>query len=68
MDWSQSGQDMKVIMLPEPDGGVTISHKDGSTTAFPFFWDGRIVHEKANRLLSGADVTQLRALAQRVCK
>ena len=68
MNWSQSGQDMKLIRLPQPDGGVTITQRDGTAISFPFFWDGRIVDEKANRLLSGADVTKLRALALRACK
>jgi hypothetical protein len=68
VDWSQSGIDLTVVGLPEPHGAVTIVAKDGTTTTLPFYWDGRVIHEKANRLLSGADVTKLRALALRACK
>ena len=68
IDWSQPGQDMAVILLPQPDGSVTIHQKDGTATTFPFYWDGPVIREKANRLLTGADVTRLRALALRACK
>ena len=41
-----------------------------ATTAirFGFFWDGKVVHDQANRLLTGANTTTLRAVALRVCQ
>jgi hypothetical protein len=68
VDWSQAGVDLAVVRLPEPDGRVEIAAKNGGVQQFPFFWDGRVVDEKGNRLLNGADVTKLRQLAQRGCK
>jgi hypothetical protein len=68
VDWSQSGQDMAVIGLPSPDGGVQINAKDGTAIRFGFFWDGKVVHDQANRLLTGANTTTLRAVALRVCQ
>ncbi len=67
LDWSQAGQDMAVIGLPQPDGAVLISAKDGRRFEFGFFWNGNVVNGKANRLLSGANTAKLRAVALRVC-
>jgi hypothetical protein len=66
-DWSQSGLDMTVVGMPEPEGSVAVIAKDGTTATFPFYWDGRVINERANRLLSGGDVTRLRAAALRGC-
>lgn len=68
VDWSQTGVDLTVVRLPAPDGSVEITAKNGGVQQFPFFWDGRVVDEKGNRLLNGADVTKLRQLTQRGCK
>jgi hypothetical protein len=68
LDWSQSGHDMAVISMPPPDGGVVIGAKDGVTFRFGFYWDGKVVHDKANRLFIGANTATLRAVALRICQ
>jgi hypothetical protein len=68
IDWSQSGTDMAVIGIPQPDGGFTLINKNGQTHIFSFYWDGKFVHTRDNRLIRGGDMDRLKQFVQRVCK
>jgi hypothetical protein len=68
IDWSQSGTDMTAITMPAPDGGFTIIDKSGATHNYGFYWDGKFVHTKVNRLIRGGDTTKLAQIVRRHCK
>ncbi|MBI1832958.1 MAG: hypothetical protein HYR84_16075 [Planctomycetes bacterium] len=68
IDWSQPGADLAPVGLPPPDGEIILLSKAGDTHHLHFYWDGNILDAKTNRLLRGADITQLRAFIDRHCK
>ncbi len=68
IDWSQEGSDLTVIDIEAPDGSIVISTKDGKAHNFGFYWNGNFINEKANRLIRGGDMAQLRRIIQRLCK
>jgi hypothetical protein len=68
IDWSQSGQDMAVIGIPQPDGTFTLIDKSAATHSYSFYWDGKFVNSKANRLIKGGDPDKLKKLVERVVK
>jgi hypothetical protein len=67
IDWTQAGQDLSAAKLPDPDGTVVITRQDGGATTIAFYWDDRVVHPRANRLIN-ADMPRLRRLALGACK
>jgi hypothetical protein len=67
VDWSQPGIDLAVVKMKSPEGDVLLTLKDGTTSAFSFYWDGGVVNKAANRLHQGANTTKLRAVALRMC-
>jgi hypothetical protein len=68
IDWSQSGQDMAVIGIPQPDGGFTITDKSAATYEFGFYWDGKFVNSKANRLLKAGNTDKLKQIVKKHMK
>jgi len=68
INWSQSGTDMAVIGIPQPDGGIVLTTKAGATQDYGFYWNGNFVNARANRLLHGADMTKWKQVVQRLCK
>jgi hypothetical protein len=68
IDWSQTGTDMAVIGIPAPDGGIEITKKDGSTINFAFYWDGKFVRSKENRLIRGGDTDAWKKIVERHVK
>jgi hypothetical protein len=68
IDWSQEGMDLTPVTLPQPDGGITLTTKDGATLDFGYYWDGRIIHGRANRLYKVADMSGLRKITDKACK
>lgn len=68
IDWSQAGEDMTAIRLPQPDGNIVLTTKAGATQDYSFFWDGKFVDTRANRLLRGADMGKWKKIVERVCK
>jgi hypothetical protein len=65
IDWSQSGQDLTAAKLPQPDGEIEITTKDGELTRYGFFWDGRFVNSGANRLIQAGGMAQLEKIFRR---
>jgi hypothetical protein len=57
VDWSQAGIDLTAAKPPAPDGEATITAKDATVHEFGFYWDGRVIDGKGNRLVQGAQVT-----------
>jgi hypothetical protein len=68
IDWSQSGTDLTVVSMPAPDGGIRLIPKDGEPLEFGFYWDGGLVHTRANRLIKGGDMAKLKQIVQKACK
>jgi hypothetical protein len=68
IDWSQSGTDLAVVNMPESDGGFTLINKSGAVHNYSFYWDGKFIHTRANRLIHGGDMAKLEQFVQRVCK
>ncbi len=68
IDWSQTGTDLAVVGIPQPDGSISITAKDGKVTDFNFYWDGKFIDVKANRLIRGGDMTKLQNIVERLCK
>jgi hypothetical protein len=68
IDWTQPGEDMAAIRLPAPDGSIFITSKHIETHQYDFYWDGKFVLVKDNRLIRGGRTETLKALVKRVCK
>jgi hypothetical protein len=68
IDWSQSGQDMAVIGIPQPDGGFMIIDKSAATHDYGFYWDGKFVNSKANRLLKAGNTDRLKQIVKKHVK
>jgi hypothetical protein len=68
IDWSQEGTDLAVVRVPEQDGGIVLTTKEGASSEFSFYWDGKFIHTRANRLLRVGHVDKLQQIVQRACK
>jgi hypothetical protein len=68
IDWSQSGTDMAAIGIPQADGGFMLINKNAQTHHYGFYWDGKFVHTRDNRLIRGGDMDKLKQFVQRLCK
>jgi hypothetical protein len=68
IDWSQQGTDLTVATVPQPDGSIAITAKDGASYDFGFYWDGGFINGKANRLIRGGDMVKFRQIVERICK
>ena len=68
IDWAQSGTDLKVVRIQQPDGEIDINAKDGTTANFRFYWDGKLIYTRANRLLRGGNMAQIEKIVRRVCE
>jgi hypothetical protein len=68
VDWSQRGQDLTVVGMPSPDGSFLLKTTGGDYLDFHFYWDGKVVDGRGNRLVTGGDTTKLRQIVQKHCK
>jgi hypothetical protein len=68
IDWSQEGMDLTPVGMPQPDGSITLTTKDGSNFDFGYYWDRRIINGRANRLYQVADISGLRKITDKACK
>lgn len=68
IDWSQEGTDLAVVRLIQPDGEIVLTTRDSAALELGFYWDGRVVHRRANRLLVGGDGARLREIIEKRCK
>jgi hypothetical protein len=64
VDWSQRGEDVAAIKLPEPDLYLRVRQKGGTEEEFAIYWDGKVI--RGGRLLR-TDVTGLKPIVQKVC-
>lgn len=65
VDWWQS-QDLTAIRLPAPDGHIILTLGEGSTCAFAYYWDGKLVVMQGDRLHQTSDMEKWQQIATRV--